>query len=362
MKKIVMFLSVVLAVSMIFTSAFAATASLEDLIVNGFPMIGDSGYDKHVIYSGLPETGTSDTLANGVSFLTALNGTALQTVNSAGVLTTSYKPESSVGADQLILQFGGYPVRPSTHKGIVCYEWKVRFNTALPSKIEVESRDCDGQWAIAKQPAPATFFGLDKIHTIGIVYNTITGEWKLTKDGVFFADSYGYYGTFTGTGGLQAPYVKFTLNNTAASVDVLEANMTYYEKTDAPYAKVLFSGVPDSIAQTTNDYGVTFLATNATVTDGKLVETTGAKTYMSFNVNSTRYPNGGKLYWEYTFSFSTSPTNIMLHARNGSDWTISKDVKGSLGTLYANQIYRLGLEYDIASGNWVYLPRLHCSR
>lgn len=360
MKKFGLILSVVLVVCMLTTTVFAATPALEKLKVNGFPIIGDKGYTKHVIYSGLPETGTEETLENGVRFASAPYGnTNLETANSSGMLTTSFKEgtEAAASTDVLDNIFSGYPVTPSTHRGIVCYEWKVRFNTAHPSKIMVQSYDTNGQWAIASSPYYG-IFALGTEITIGLAYNTITGEWNLTKDGAQVPDRSGnkYYGT-VGEAGLRAPQLQFTFNNLNASVDVLDAKLTYYEKTGA-YSKVLFDGIPSSTTSFTNDYGVTFATgSNVTVQNGNLVGAGATIVKTDLTVNNVAMPKGGKLYCEYTVSFNVRPNRIWFGGRLGSGYTIWNDmIAAGFGglTAYANTQFRLGFEYDIKTGAWAY--------
>lgn len=360
MKKMALILSVLLAFTMLATSAFAATPALSGLKSNGFPIIGDKGYTKHVIYSGLPETGTEETLESGVRFASAPYGnTNLETVNSDGMITTSFKEgtEAAASTDVLDNIFSGYPVTPSTHSGIVCYEWKVRFNTAHPSKIMVQSRDVNEQWAVIASPYYG-IFALGTEITIGLAYNTITGEWNLTKDGAQVPDRSGnkYYGT-VGEAGLQAPQLQFTFNNLNASIDVLDAKLTYYEKTGA-YSKVLFDGIPSSTTSFTNDNGVTFTTgSNVTVQNGNLVGAGATVVKTDLTVNNVAMPKGGKLYCEYAVSFNVRPNRIWFGGRLGSDYTIWNDmIAAGFGglTAYANTQFRLGFEYDIKTGAWAY--------
>lgn len=340
--------SILIAVSIVFTPVFTQNAAADM-----------SEYEEHVIYSGLPESKTEETVPGGVRFAVYPLNDNLISVNSGTTIKTSYKAGVSASNSEILESiFTGYPVTPSTHKGIVSYLWQVRFGKALPSKIMVQSRDSENGWGLIG-PVYKGFFGIDTIYTIALEYNTITGGYKLLLNGeqMEARDGYPHCGTISTD--ILAPQLQFTFKDVSASVDILGAKLTYSERS----TKVIYEGIPGSgisdkqngatFIASPNNYGITAVNTGSTI-DAYPSENYKSGDYIQF---MTIYPvkektHSGTVTYEYTASFSGTPPGTLnvesRHTKN--DWAFAQPITASVfGT---DTDYTFTLTYDISSGKY----------
>lgn len=350
MKVVKAAVSLLLAASLLLTSVFGAD----------IPFVDASDYNEHVIYSGLPKTGTDETLESGVCFAVYPLSSNLQVVNSGGVIKTSFKDGTVLTGSEIVeTRFSGYAASPMTHRGLVCYEWKVRFNKALPSKIMLQSYNSSGGWGIVA-PIYKGPFAADGTYTIGLVYNTFTGIWYLTLDGLKLNavnESYPHSGTISTD--ILAPQLQFTFNNVSASIDILDAKLTYLERS----TQLIYEGIPgDGISCTQN--GATFIAAPnnygiaATNSGGEITVCTTdnykSGDYIKFMLS---YPaasktHSGTVTYEYTVNFSgTQPGAINIESMHTlNDWAFANPISTSI---FATGVdYLFTITYDVEAADY----------
>lgn len=357
MKKLILFMSIILTVSLIFTSAYASlgnaiSGNTTTTLINDFAT------------SGLTTTG------NGATLNVVTSGT-LQAINNNGEITVTADPNTTFDTNSYVrFNLNDYPIRSTTHDGTVTYELKVNASV-LPGKLGYGAYVNDGSGFAFAEEMRGNQFGAGYDYVIGLVYDTTTGAYYTTCNGNKYdgttgkGDTAPYSGTVTDpANGLKQIYFEIKFNATT-SVKVSDAKVTYQEryKLNTGY---LFNGLPQSgLTKTENNVNLSLDVSRGGTAENNNGEITitnpkESRLNLGYTVTPDDLHKASRIYYEYTLSFTTVPSVIKFNAyKAAGGWTSigpeliqSKKWQTATGTMTAspNVKWTIGFLYDVDTG------------
>ncbi len=212
-------LSIILALALIFT-AFA---------------ISGASADTTVVFSGLPESGTSKT-ENGVAFSIENKKGATSVTNNGGSIGIT-----STGWNQADIIFA-YTVNSSTHKETVRFEYDFSLAAALNGTLYMRYNE---------NQATKYFSAGVGTHNMAFVYDAKSGEAIVELDGIN-----SWSGTIDSATGISKVFMRVMGGSGTAEMTLSNASVIC-EETMTGYG-TYFSGLPTNSSFSKKENGVSF--------------------------------------------------------------------------------------------------------
>lgn len=204
------------------------------LIFTAFAISGASA-DTTVVFSGLPESGTSKT-ENGVAFSIENKKGATSVTNNGGSIGIT-----STGWNQADIIFA-YTVNSSTHKGTVRFEYDFSLAAALNGTLYMRYNE---------NQATKYFSAGVGTHKMAFVYDAKSGEAIVELDGIN-----SWSGTIDSATGISKVFMRVMGGSGTAEMTLSNASVIC-EETMTGYG-TYFSGLPTNSSFSKKENGVSF--------------------------------------------------------------------------------------------------------